>query len=187
MTSERDAELDEALIGGREKSAIVIADYDAGWPARFDELALQINAVLSGKVLFVEHIGSTAVPGLSAKPIIDILLTVASLEGEGDCVGQLESAGFVLRVRESGHRMFRTAEKDVHIHIYERTAEQITDYRDLRDWLRVSEADCDLYSVTKRQLAQQEWTDMNYYADAKTAVIQEILGRARDWRATKRA
>ncbi len=187
MTSERDAQLDEALIGGREKRSIVIVDYDGGWPTRFEELAFRINAVLGATALFVEHIGSTAVPGLSAKPIIDILLAVENLEEEGAYVGPLESAGFVLRVRESGHRMFRTPEKNVHIHVYERNAVQIADYRDLRDWLRVSAADRDLYSATKKQLAQQEWADMNYYADAKTAVVQEILGRARAWRAANPA
>lgn len=187
MSSESDAQLDEVLIGGREQRPIVIVDYDEGWPARFEVLASQINDTLGTTALSVEHIGSTAVPSLPAKSIVDILLIVMNVEDERAYVAPLESAGFVLRVRESGHRMFRTIEKDVHIHVLEPNSEQIVDYRDLRDWLRISQIDRDLYSSTKTQLAQQDWTDMNYYADAKSSVVQQILGRARNWRATNRA
>jgi len=185
MSSERDAQLDEILIGGREQRSIVIADYDDGWPARFDGLASQVDAALGTTALSVEHIGSTSVPGLPAKPIIDMLLIVENLEDEAAYVAPLESTGLVLRVREPGHRLFRTPDKDVHLHVLEPDSAQIVDYRDLRDWLRVSEADRDLYAATKKDLAQQEWTDMNYYADAKTAVVQRILDRAREWRATR--
>jgi GrpB-like predicted nucleotidyltransferase (UPF0157 family) len=82
--------------------------------------------------------------------------------------------------------MLRTTEKDVHIHVFEPESQEIKDYRDLRDWLRINEADRDLYAATKKKLAQQRWSDMNYYADAKSSVVQQILGRARDWRTTSR-
>lgn len=184
MSSKRDAQLDELLIGGQEQRPIMIVDYDEGWPARFDELAPQINHARGTTVLSVDYIWSTAVPRLPAKPIIDILLIVMNVEEERAYVLPLESARFVLRVREPGHRMFRTTEKDVHIHVFEPNSEQIADYRDLRDWLRISQIDRDLYSSTKKQLAQQVWRDMNYYSDAKTTVVQQSLGHARDWHAT---
>jgi GrpB-like predicted nucleotidyltransferase (UPF0157 family) len=186
MSAEMDAELDAVLIGGREMRPIVIVDYDNEWPDRFEELALQVKNALGNGALSVEHIGSTAVPGLAAKPIVDMLLVVHDVTDEGAYVTPLEQEGFVLRVREPRHRMLRTTEKDVHIHVFEPESQEIKDYRDLRDWLRINEADRDLYAVTKKKLAQQRWSDMNYYADAKSSVVQQILGRARDWRATSR-
>lgn len=130
----------------------------------------------------VEHIGSTSVPGLAAKPILDVLLTVIDVEDEASYVPALEDAGFVLRVREEGHRMMRTPAKDVHVHVFHPENEAVSKYRDLRDWLRTDETDRALYADTKRMLARQRWSDMNDYADAKTDVISQILAHARVWR-----
>jgi GrpB-like predicted nucleotidyltransferase (UPF0157 family) len=180
---ERDAYLDSVLIGGREPVAIVVVDPDPEWSARFASLRDRLGAALGPVALAVEHIGSTSVPGLAAKPIIDVLVTVGDIENESAYLPALEGAGFGLRVREPGHRMFRTPGRDVHVHIYEAGHQAITDYLDLRDWLRVDRADRDLYAATKRALARRSWSDMNHYADAKTGVIQEVLHRARAWRA----
>ncbi len=130
----------------------------------------------------MEHIGSTSVPGLAAKPVIDMLLTVDDVEDESGYVPDLEAAGLVLRVREPHHRMFRTPERDVHLHVYEPDRPEVAAHLDLRDWLRVSPEDRRLYAGTKRRLAQREWTDMNHYADAKSEVVEQILPRAREWR-----
>ena len=162
---------------------VVIADYDSAWPSRFADLAARIRSALGAAALAVEHIGSTSVPGLAAKPIIDVLVVVADVHDEPSYVTALEDAGFVLRVREAGHRMFRTPDRDVHIHVYSSGDQAITDYLDLRDWLRVEESDRALYEAVKRDLAQRPWSDMNHYAEAKTSVIQQVLGRARAWRA----
>ena len=184
MDAEMDAELDAVLIGGREIRSIVIVDYDNEWPVRFEELALRVKNALGNGALSIEHIGSTAVPGLAAKPIVDMLLVVHDVTDEGAYVTLLEQEGFVLRVREPRHRMLRTIEKDNHIHVFEPESQEIRDYLDLRDWLRINEADRDLYASAKKKLAQQRWSDMNYYADAKSSVVQQILGRARDGHAT---
>ncbi|MGH2217652.1 GrpB family protein, partial [Enterococcus faecalis] len=82
-------------------------------------------------------------------------------------VPALKSVGFALRVREPEHRMLRTPDRDVHLHVYEPRALAIRDYLDLRDWLRVDAADREYYAVEKRRLARQQWRDMNAYADAK--------------------
>ncbi|WP_104090666.1 GrpB family protein [Arthrobacter sp. GMC3] len=182
MSAESDELLDAVLIGGREERAIVIVDYDDDWPSRYEALAEVIVEAVGNGVVLLEHIGSTAVPGLAAKPIIDILLTVKDIEGEYTYLGMLEKAGLVLRVRESGHRMLRTPAKDVHLHVFSDGDPAIANYLDLRDWLRLDQEDRALYATTKKSLAQQRWTDMNYYADAKTEVITEILARARQWR-----
>jgi GrpB-like predicted nucleotidyltransferase (UPF0157 family) len=180
---ERERYLDSVLIGGRERVTLVISDYDSAWPSRFAELDARIRSALRDVALAVEHIGSTSVPGLAAKPIIDVLVVVADVEAEPSYVSALEDAGFVLRVREARHRMFRTPDRDVHIHIYSSGDQAIRDYLDLRDWLRVDESDQALYAGVKRELAQRPWFDMNDYADAKSGVVHGVLGRARAWRA----
>jgi GrpB-like predicted nucleotidyltransferase (UPF0157 family) len=179
---DRDDYLDLVLIGGREPVSISVVDYDADWTFRFAELRGRVEEALGAQALAVEHIGSTSVPGLAAKPIVDMLLTVKHVEDEPGYVPALEEAGFVLRVREPGHRMFRTPCRDAHLHAYEPTSRAVADYLDLRDWLRESEADRTLYAATKRALAQRDWSDMNHYADAKTDVVLDILTRARTWR-----
>jgi GrpB-like predicted nucleotidyltransferase (UPF0157 family) len=120
---------------------------------------------------------------LAAKPIIDVLLTVADVDHEAAYVPALESAGFLLRVREPAHRMMRTPARDVHVHVYEPGRPEVRNYLDLRDWLRVDAEDRELYATTKRSLARQQWNDMNDYADAKSDVIDGVLTRARAWRA----
>ena len=177
-----DADLDSVLIGGREHRPIVVVGYDERWPSRYEGLAQQVVASLKGQEVSVHHIGSTAVPGLAAKPIIDLLLVVQDVEAERDYVQHLEEAGFVLRVREPGHRMFRTPKRDVHLHVLSAGAPEITDYLDFRDWLRTDQGDRVLYSSAKQHLARQDWSDMNYYAEAKSGTVLQILERARRWR-----
>jgi GrpB-like predicted nucleotidyltransferase (UPF0157 family) len=185
MGTSRDDFLDEVLIGGRELANIVVVDYDRGWPTHFEVLADVVRRSLGPQARSIEHIGSTSVPDLAAKPIIDMLLIVDDVEDEVAFAPALEAAGFVLRVREPAHRMFRTPQRDAHLHVFEAGRPEVRDYLDFRDWLRVNHADRTLYALTKRRLARKEWSDMNYYADAKTDVVLEVLGRARAWRASE--
>jgi GrpB-like predicted nucleotidyltransferase (UPF0157 family) len=185
-TTEQDPDpLDGVLIGGREKVPVVVVNPDEQWPDRFRAVRERVRTALGASALRIEHIGSTSVPGLAAKPIIDVLVTVQDVEDEAAFVPRLEREGFVLRVREPGHRMVRTPARDVHVHLYEPDDEAVSAYLDLRDWLRVDADDRALYERTKRRLAMRTWADTNEYADAKTDVIQAILGRARAWRAAQ--
>ena len=170
------------LSGGREPANITIVDYDPHWVKLFAGVEQRIRRALGAEAGMVEHIGSTSVPGLAAKPIIDVLVTVADVTDEAAFVPQLETQGYRLRVREPDHRMLRTPERTVHIHVYEADNPAIPDYLDLRDWLRVSAEDRALYAATKRQLSRRQWDDMNDYADAKSDIIAAILARARAWR-----
>jgi len=181
---ELDRYLDSVLIGGREPFTAVVSDYDPAWPSRFAELQGRIGSALGDTAIAVEHIGSTSVPGLAAKPIVDVLAVVADVDDESSYVTAMQDAGFVLRVREAGHRMFRTPDRDAHVHVYAAGDPAIRDYLDLRDWLRVDESDRTLYAHVKRHLARKPWSDMNHYAEAKSDVIQQVLGRARAWRAS---
>jgi GrpB-like predicted nucleotidyltransferase (UPF0157 family) len=175
--NEREARLDDVLIGGREKRAITIVDYDPRWPERFERERERVRAALGPTALSIEHVGSTAVPGLAAKPIIDLLVTVRDPDDERAFGPALESAGYRLRAREHGHRMFRTPELDVHVHVWRNSDPQVTRQLLFRDQLRSSPEDRRAYERLKRCLARRDWADMNDYADAKTGLIAAILAR----------
>lgn len=170
---------DPVLIGGRERRDIVIVDHDLAWATRFEAERARITDALGARVLRLDHIGSTSVPGLAAKPIIDIDLSVADPDDEAAYVPDLEAAGYVLRVREPAHRMLRTPELDVHVHVCALGSEWESVHLLFRDWLRTHEDDRRRYQAVKRELSQREWDDMNDYADAKSEVIADILARVR--------
>ena len=170
----------EVIIGEVESPAIVIANYDPAWPGRFRREAAKIRAALGEAALAIEHIGSTSGPGLVAKPIVDILVVVEDSSDEASYVPALESAGYILRVREPDfdeHRMFRSPAKDVHVHVYSSGSPEIERYLLLRDHLRENEEDRELYARTKRNLASRDWPSMQHYAEAKTEVIEGIITR----------
>lgn len=148
-----DVNLDEALIGGRERREIVIVDYDWNWPARFELERDRVRAALGPMALRIEHVGSTAVPGLAAKPIVDLLVTAADPDDESVTVPALESVGYELRVREPGHRMFRTTKRDVHVHIWRDSDPEVARQLSFRDRLRQSPEDRHAYERLKRELA----------------------------------
>ncbi|HET7120869.1 MAG TPA: GrpB family protein [Solirubrobacterales bacterium] len=170
------------LIGGVEKRAIEIVAYDPAWPRRFELERGKVEAALGAAAVRVEHIGSTAVPGLGAKPIVDIQLSVED-PAEESYIPPLEAAGYCLRVREEGHRMLRTADLDVHLHVCAADSDWERRHLLFRDWLRRSAADRRLYEETKRRLADRDWADMNAYADAKDEVVARIMRRAEAWTA----
>lgn len=163
-------------------SGIVVADYDPRWPEMFAVEAAKIRAALGERVVLLEHAGSTSVPGLAAKPIIDIVLVVADSADEAAYVPALEAVGYALNVREPEwyqHRMLRGTDPTVNLHVFGAGCEEVDRMLLMRDWLRENDADRELYARTKRELAQKNWAYMQNYADAKTEVIQEILARAR--------
>jgi GrpB-like predicted nucleotidyltransferase (UPF0157 family) len=169
------------IIGGTEKRDIVIVDYDPQWPRQFQSHAQAIAAALGRAALRIEHIGSASVPELAAKPIIDILLVVKESANESSYLPMMESARYVLRVREPDfheHRMFRTPEKDVHIHVFTIGSSEITRVLMFRDRLRSNANDRLRYEQTKRKLASQSWPHMDAYAKAKTEVIESIIAAA---------
>ena len=182
--------LREVIIGEIESPAIIIAGYDPAWQERFRREEARIRAALGEAALSVEHIGSTSVPGLAAKPIVDILLVVEDSADEASYVPALEEAGYVLRVREPDfdeHRMFRTPAKDVHVHVFSPGSPEIERYLLLRDHLRENEEDRKLYARTKRELASRDWPSMQHYAEAKTEVIEGIIARATARRSSREA
>jgi GrpB-like predicted nucleotidyltransferase (UPF0157 family) len=175
--------LREVIIGEIEPQAIVVADYDPAWPERFRQEEARIRAALGGAALSIEHIGSTSVPGLAAKPIVDMVLEVADSADERAWLPALEAAGYVLVIREPDwyqHRVLKGPDTDVNLHVFSRGCPEVKRMLAFRDHLRADRSDRELYERTKRELAERDWRYVQNYADAKTAVVEEIVARARE-------
>jgi GrpB-like predicted nucleotidyltransferase (UPF0157 family) len=144
--------------------------------------AERIRAVLGERVVRLEHVGSTSVPGLAAKPIIDIVLVVADSGDEPAYLPDLEPAGYLLVIREPDwwqHRVLKGPDTNVNLHVYSPDCPEIERYLIFRDRLRSDPVDREHYQRVKRELAQRDWTYVQQYADAKTEVVEEIVLRAR--------
>jgi GrpB-like predicted nucleotidyltransferase (UPF0157 family) len=175
--------LREVTIGEPQQlnAPIELAEYDPQWPWLFEREAGRIRIALGNRALVVEHAGSTAVPGLAAKPIIDVVLIVDDSADESSYVPDLEAAGYVLRIREPDwfeHRMFRGPDTKVNLHVFSRGCDEADRMIIFRDHLRANEADRRHYADAKRELAAREWKYVQHYADAKSAVVAEIMARA---------
>ena len=141
------------------------------------------------KALSIEHVGSTSVPGLPAKPIIDILLVVESSADEKSYLPSLRAAGYVLGIREPDwheHRMFKGPDTNINLHVFSKGDEEIERMLIFRDWLRENPDDRDFYLKTKRELAEKNWDYVQNYADSKSKVVESIIARARSSRRTVR-
>jgi GrpB-like predicted nucleotidyltransferase (UPF0157 family) len=130
----------------------------------------------------VENVGSTSVPGLAAKPIIDILLLVSDPADEDAYVPQLEAAGYLLHGREPGwhqHRLLRGTEPPANVHVFAIGSSEVERMLLFRDRLRAHPDERELYERAKRELAARRWGYVQDYADAKSQVVEEIIARAR--------
>jgi GrpB-like predicted nucleotidyltransferase (UPF0157 family) len=183
-TPTRDEYLRTVTIGERKphNSTIHLVPYDPNWPLLFEQLARRIGRALSGKVKLLEHVGSTSVPGLSAKPVIDMALAVSDSADERSYIPHLEAEGFLLRIREPDwfeHRLLKAPDINSNLHVFSAGCDEIDRMLAFRNWLRNHDADRDLYEATKRELAAQTWNHVQNYADAKSEVIEQILSRAK--------
>jgi GrpB-like predicted nucleotidyltransferase (UPF0157 family) len=179
----RDEEIAAAWIGPPEvlDTPIALAEYDPHWPALFEREAARIRRALGDRALLVEHVGSTAVPRLAAKPRIDVVLVVADSSDEPTYVPALEAAGYVLRIREPEwheHRCLKGSDTPVNVHVFSSGCGETERMLAFRNHLRRNEPDRLLYERTKRELAQRTWKYTQHYADAKSEVVEEILARA---------
>lgn len=164
------------------RGPIHLAPPDAGWPRQYAEVDARIRQALGSVAVLVEHVGSTSVPGLAAKPYLDVLLLVPDPGDEAAYVPGLEAAGFLLHVREPGwhqHRFFRAHDPEVQIHVFAVGSEEAERMLLFRDRLRANPDERTLYEETKRRLAVRSWTRVQDYADAKSEVVEEIIARAR--------
>ena len=178
-----EAEIEANTIGGARphREPVHLTEYDPAWRDLFTREATRIMQILGDTAKRVEHVGSTSVPGLAAKPIIDILVEVADSSAEPTYVTPLESNGYELRIREHDwweHRMLKGPDTDVNLHVFTVGCPEVNRMLRFRDHLRANPADRKLYEDRKRELASREWAYIQNYADAKTDVVEDIIARA---------
>lgn len=176
----------EALVVGELEpltGPIVFSEYDPSWPALYAREESRIRSILGDRVRRIEHTGSTSVPGLAAKPIIDITMTVADVTEEDAYARDLEAAGYTIRIREDepewyDHRVFKGPDTNVNLHVFTDGCVELERMVGFRDWLRTHDDDRELYERTKRELLKQRWQYVQQYADAKSEVVEAIAARA---------
>jgi GrpB-like predicted nucleotidyltransferase (UPF0157 family) len=163
---------------------VEVVDPDPTWPTSYELLRERVTTALGDRALAIEHVGSTSVPGLPAKPIIDIDVLVADSADEGAYLPDLEAAGFVLQIREpwwQEHRCLVFSEPRSNLHVWSPDASEPARHRIFRDWLRTHPADLALYRDAKREAAAATnlaGEDVMAYNRRKQDVVREIYGRA---------
>jgi GrpB-like predicted nucleotidyltransferase (UPF0157 family) len=172
------------LPGAAPAVGIEVTEPDPAWPRQYDELAGLIREALGWRALQLEHVGSTSVPGLAAKPVIDIDLTVADPEHEQAYVPALEVIGFRLVIREPwwyGHRALRADEPRSNLHVFGFDSPELVRHRIFRDWLRGNPEERDRYTAAKRYAASAANAGGEHvmqYNARKQQAIREIYHRA---------
>lgn len=184
-----DEQLDQIFVGGRPRltGRIEVADYDPEWPNLFERECRRIADILGPTALSIEHVGSTSVPGLAAKPIIDIDLAVPNSADESAYLPALEANGYVLVIREPDweqHRVLKGPDTNVNLHVWSPASDEPARHLLFRDWLRTHADDRELYQRTKQDVAQHDWQYVSEYNDAKAPVIREIYARIYESRET---
>jgi GrpB-like predicted nucleotidyltransferase (UPF0157 family) len=162
--------------------SVRLAEADPSWPRDYERVAGRIRDALGDRALGLEHVGSTSVPGLAAKPVVDVLLLVADPADEAAYVPALTHAGFSLHLREPGwqqHRLLKGIRPQANVHVFAPGAEEVGRMTAFRDRLRRVPEERLRYEAAKRELAARRWRTVQDYADAKSGVVEEILARAR--------
>jgi GrpB-like predicted nucleotidyltransferase (UPF0157 family) len=178
-----EAERRAAWIGEQTRAdgPIHLADYDSAWPGLYEREAAHIRSLLGDRVRLLEHVGSTSIPGIAAKPIIDIDLAVPDSGDEPAYVPDLEADGYLLRGREPDwfeHRLLQRPDRSVNLHVFTAGSTEIDRMLAFRDRLRRNDDERRLYEATKRDLAARDWVYVQDYADAKSEIVAVILARA---------
>ena len=181
---ETDEELAALLVSGTvtpQNATIPIFPYDPEWPRQYAVEERKIRAALGEGVVVLEHVGSTSIPSMPAKPIIDILLAVKDSAREGTYVPALTAQGYRLHLREPAweeHRLMKGADPDVNLHVFTAGSNEIKRMLVFRDRCRANPEEHELYERTKTELARQVWRHVQHYANAKGDVVEAIISRA---------
>ncbi len=176
-------------LGRADGDPIEVVAPDPAWPSLFTEIAARLTAALGETALRIDHVGSTAVPGLMAKPIIDVQVTVADADDERTYRSAIEGLGFELRFVIAGWRYFRPpGDLPRRWQIHVRTAGSPRQRATLlfRDYLRANQAEAREYEALKLGLAVVHQADRIAYNDGKSEWIEAVLRRAEAWAAASR-
>jgi GrpB-like predicted nucleotidyltransferase (UPF0157 family) len=158
---------------------IHLAPYDPEWTQRYERVAADIRVALGTTALRVEHVGSTAIPDILAKPVIDVLVLVEAYDPESVYKGPLESVGYRFGHRDESHVFFEGSPRGmpVYVHVVEESAKDSRKMIVFRDYLRAHPEEARRYEDLKVSLAEQH-TDVNDYADGKSSYVWDIVRRA---------
>jgi len=181
---ETDEEMAAIRVSGAvspHNAQIYLAPYNPDWPAQYEAEAAKIRAALGDRAIALEHVGSTSIPGLSAKPVIDIILCVADSSDEDAYVPALTAQGYRLHLREpewEQHRVLKGDDPMVNLHVFTVGSRELTRMVGFRDRCRSHPEELKLYQETKQALAGQVWRHVQHYANAKGEVVEAIIARA---------
>ena len=165
---------------GLESGIVRLVDYDPRWPALFQAEAARLDSVVAPLSITLQHIGSTAIPGLCAKPVLDILAGYDDPARLEDSIAALAAAGYVHRGERGipGREFFRRGTpRAYHIHLARRGGAFWQDHLRFRDALRADATLRDGYARVKRELAAQFPTDREAYIEGKTSFVLDVLRR----------
>lgn len=181
---ETDAEMAAAHVSGLatvHNDTVHLAPYDPDWPIQYAAEAAKIRTALGAKALVLEHVGSTSIPGLPAKPVLDILLAVADSADEDAYAPALTAQGYRLHIREPDweqHRLLKGERPTVNLHVFTQGSGEIRRMIAFRDRCRAHPEERRLYEENKRALAGRVWRYVQHYANAKAEVVEAIIARA---------
>lgn len=177
-----DLDQSAAVVVGSSRSGVVrVVPYEEWWPGSAMALIASIRDALGDRVLELEHVGSTSVPGLAAKPVIDLCLVVADPADEATYVPALESVDLLLHIREPDwdeHRMLTRPDRSVNLHVFGPTATEPPRLVLFRDWLRVHPEDRDAYGALKVDLAARGFDRVMDYNNHKAELVYDLYEKA---------
>lgn len=181
---ETDEEMAALRVSGTitpHDAPIPLFPYDPSWPAQYADEAAKIRRALGDGARVLEHVGSTSIPGMSAKLILDIVLGVSDSADENAYVQALEAEGYRLHLREPNwheHRVLKGEGPYVNLHVFTEGSHEITRMIAFRDRCRARPEEFALYLATKQELAARTWRHVQHYANAKGDVVEAIIARA---------
>ena len=167
------------------RATVDLWEYDPAWAYQYEAARRELEDALGDLVVAIHHIGSTSVPGLIAKPTIDIALVVSSIDGFIASVDGVERLGYEYRPTatfDDDHLFLRRIEDDErthHLHVISSSCLDLNDWLDFRDLLRRDSSTARRYAEVKRTLAHRYYTDRGAYVEAKTPIIEQLLAEAR--------
>lgn len=174
------AEVAAARVRGHSPERVVVAEPDPAWPGWFARVARLVRGALGDRVLSLDHVGSTAVPGLPAKPVVDADLVVADSADEKAWLPALEAAGFELSVREpewEEHRVVKGQDPATNLHVWSPGSQEVQRHLAFRDWLRSHADDRAAYGEVKRRIAAHDLDDAMVYNNLKAAFVYDLYER----------
>lgn len=171
---------------GLRRGTVAVEPHNAEWETTAQQTIEKLRSILGSIVIDAQHIGSTSIKGICAKPIIDIAVGVADFRDILAMNEELEKNGFMFRGQDVPEQyLYVCGDRDTrthHIHAVIHDSEAWNNYINMRDYLNCHRAEAQVYSELKEKLAEQYPDDRNKYTEMKSAFISDILAKAHDWR-----